>query len=118
MVVNVGYNDTPTAYGRDLAAVMRALENVGVETVIWLTLRDPDRVYAPSNAEIRSAAEEWAELFVADWDEYSDGHSAWFQADGIHLTELGATELATFINRALVRHAPSGSSLPAALWRR
>src|SRR5262245_32578253 len=59
VVVAVGYNDTPTRYGRDLNAVMRALEDVGVTTVIWLTLRDPVRDYAASNADIRSEPREW-----------------------------------------------------------
>ena len=105
VVVNVGYNDTPERYGRDLSAVMRALEDVGVETVIWLTLRDPNRDYAASNADIRSEPKEWPQLVVADWDEHSDGHPSWFQSDGIHLTQLGAAKLAAFINDALTQHA-------------
>ena len=105
VVVNVGYNDTPRHYDRDLDAVMRALDRVGVETVIWLTLRDPNRDYAASNADIKVEAREWPQLFVADWDEYSDGRPNWFRDDGIHLTELGAAKLGEFIHRALVRHA-------------
>jgi lysophospholipase L1-like esterase len=105
VVVNVGYNDTPAHYGRDLAAVMRALQKVRVETVIWLTLRDPNRDYAASNADIRSEPQDWPQLVVADWDEHSDGQSSWFQADGIHLTELGAAKLGAFINDALRQHA-------------
>ena len=107
VVVNVGYNDTPTRYGRDLDAVMRALAKAGVETVIWLTLRDPNRDYAASNAVIRSEPKEWPQLIVLDWDEYAAGRPTWFRDDGIHLTPLGATKLATFINRGLVRYAGS-----------
>ena len=105
VVVNVGYNDTPHRYGRDLAAVMRALQQVGVKTVIWLTLRDPNRDYAAANADIRSEPKDWPQLVVADWDEYSDGQPTWFQPDGIHLTELGAAKLGRFINDALLGQA-------------
>lgn len=104
VVVNVGYNDTPRHYDGDLDAVMRALQGVGVETVIWLTLRDPTRDYAVSNDDIKVEPKEWPQLVVADWDEYSDGHPTWFQEDGVHLTELGAAKLGEFIHRALVRH--------------
>ena len=41
VVVDVGYNDTPTHYDHDLDAVMRALQKEHVKTVVWLTLRDP-----------------------------------------------------------------------------
>jgi ribosomal protein L25 (general stress protein Ctc) len=105
VVVDVGYNDTPHHYDRDLDAVMRALQNVGVETVIWLTLRDPNRDYAASNEDIKREPKEWPQLVVADWDEHSDGHPLWFESDGIHLTKLGAANLGEFIHRALVRHA-------------
>ena len=98
-------NGIPKDQTAHVAAVMRALRKVGVETVIWLTLRDPNRDYAASNADIRSEPQDWPELVVADWDEHSDGKSSWFQADGIHLTELGAAKLGAFINDALRQHA-------------
>jgi hypothetical protein len=107
VVVDVGYNDTPQHYSRDMDTVMQALDKAGVRTVVWLTLRDPDGVYALSNAKIDSGPKEWPQLVVADWDHHADGHPLWFQPDGIHLTKLGAANLGEFIHQALVRHAPS-----------
>jgi ribosomal protein L25 (general stress protein Ctc) len=105
VVVAVGYNGTPEHYDRDLDAVMRGLQHVGVNTVICLTLRDPNRDYEASNEDIKVEPREWPQLGVADWDEYSDGHPMWFQDDGVHVTKLGAAKLGEFIHRALVRHA-------------
>jgi hypothetical protein len=105
VVVDVGYNDTPQHYGRDLNAVMLALHKVGVRTVIWLTLRDPNRDYLASNADIKVGPKKWPQLIVADWDEHADGHPLWFQPDGLHLTSLGAANLGEFIHQALLHHA-------------
>jgi hypothetical protein len=103
VVVDVGYNDTPSHYNHALDTVMRALQHAGVKTVIWLTLRDPHHDYRLSNTDIEIEHKEWPQLVVADWNTYSAGHPAWFQPDGIHLTTLGAAKLGAFIHRALVR---------------
>jgi len=102
VVVDIGYNDTPTHYNHDLDAVMRALQKAGVRTVVWLTLRDPKRVYQASNADIFLEPKEWPGFVIADWDKYSDGHPDWFEADGLHLTELGAGHLGLFIHSVLL----------------
>ena len=107
VVVDVGYNDTPRHYSRDMDSVMHALAKAGVRIVVWLTLRDPNGDYALSNAKIDRGPKEWPQLVVADWDHHADGHSSWFQPDGIHLTKTGAANLGEFIHQALVRHAPS-----------
>jgi len=104
VVVDVGYNDTPRHYDHDLDTVMRALKKLGVKTVVWLTLRDPNHVYQASNADIWREPKEWPGFVIADWDRYSDGHPTWFEADEIHLTHLGAARLGEFINSVLVRH--------------
>lgn len=107
VVIDIGYNDTPTNYNHDLDLVMRALQKAGVKTVVWLTLRDPKRVYAASNADIFLEPKEWPGFVIADWDSYSDSHPDWFEADGLHLTELGAGHLGMFIHSVLlhaVRH--------------
>jgi lysophospholipase L1-like esterase len=105
VVVAVGYNDTPTHYDHDLDAVMRALQDQGVKTVVWLTLRDPHHVYQASNKDIKAEPKEWPQLVIADWDRYSENHPDWFYNDGIHLTPLGAGELGQFIHSALRRSA-------------
>lgn len=104
VVVDVGYNDTPRHYNHGLDTVMRALQRAGVRTVVWLTLRDPDHDYKVSNEDIKIEPKEWPQLVVADWDQHSDGHPAWFRPDGVHLTPLGAAKLGAFIHATLVRH--------------
>jgi hypothetical protein len=105
VVIDVGYNDTPSHYDHDLDAVMRALRDGGVRTVVWLTLRDPDHVYRATNKDIFREPNEWPELVIADWDRYSDQHPDWFESDGLHLTSLGAGKLGQFIHTVLHRVA-------------
>jgi hypothetical protein len=40
-------------------------------------------------------------LVVLDWVKYSEGHSSWFQPDGLHLTFEGAKAFARFLKKAL-----------------
>ena len=108
VVVDVGYNDTPTHYNHDLDLVMRALKGQGVKTVVWLTLRDPSQVYEAANTDIRVEPKEWPQFVIADWDSYSANHPEWFVADGIHLTSLGAAELGQFIHSVVLRYANHG----------
>jgi len=105
VVVDVGYNDTPSHYDHDLDTVMRVLRKLGVERVVWLTLRDPHHVYQASNADIRREPKEWPGFVIADWDSYSENHPSWFESDGIHLTHLGAAKLGEFISSVLVHSA-------------
>ena len=103
VVIDVGYNDDPAKYDRDLDTVMRALQRAHVQTVVWLTLRDPQHAFQKANRDIHLAPNSWPQLTVADWDGYSNGHADWFVADSFHPTELGAAELGRFIHTVLVR---------------
>lgn len=103
VVVDVGYNDTPAHYDHDLDTVMRALQDAGVQTVVWLTLRDPEHVYKAANKAINVKPKEWPQFVLADWDGYSARHPEWFVADGIHPTDLGVVKLGQFIHAALHR---------------
>lgn len=106
VVVNVGYNDWAAVY--DVDRVMRALRAAGVETAIWVTLRETTSNYARSNARIRNAARRWRKsLVVADWNAFSLG-KPWFREDGLHLTPTGAMGLARLL-RPLVLAGTSAS---------
>jgi hypothetical protein len=103
VVINVGYNDWAAVY--DVERVLRALRRAGVETVVWVTLRETTANYARSNARIRSAARRWRDgLVVADWNAYSRG-KAWFREDGLHLTASGALGLARLLRPLVVDRA-------------
>jgi len=107
VVVEVGYNDDPTRYRRDLDTVMGALAHFHVRTVVWLTLRDPDGGNAVQNRVIEAAPSRWPQLVIADWGAYSAGHADWFNEDGIHPTPLGAAGLGVFMHAVLARVAGS-----------
>ena len=98
VVINVGYNDWVAVY--DVDRMMRALKAAGVQTVIWVTLKQAGSyasIYAQTNARIRSAGKSWrSSMVVADWNAYSRG-KPWFSGDGLHLTPAGAMRLARFL---------------------
>jgi len=103
VVIDVGYNDSASTYGRDLDRVMRALRADGVPSVVWLTLRHYGSVRRGwINALIREARDRWPELYVADWNAWSRGHRSWFIYDGMHLNRTGALGLARLIQRAVL----------------
>jgi hypothetical protein len=103
VVINVGYNDWVAVY--DVDRVMRALTAAGVQSVIWVTLREAGTyasLYAGSNARIREASRKWKRrMVVADWNAYSHG-KAWFRGDGLHLSVSGAMGLAHMLRPLLV----------------
>jgi hypothetical protein len=107
VVINVGYNDWVAVY--DVDRVMNALTAVGVQTVIWVTLREAGSyalLYAQTNARIRDAGRRWKRMAVADWNAYSRG-KPWFREDGLHLSVSGAMGLARLLRPLLLAGAAS-----------
>jgi hypothetical protein len=45
-------------------------------------------------------------IMLLDWVRYSNGHSSWFQPDGLHLTTEGATAFAKFARHAMPYASP------------
>jgi hypothetical protein len=121
VVVDVGYNDSPTGYGAALDDVMQALADAGVERVVWVTLRELRPAWKAINDQIRSAGGRWPQLVVADWQRESEQHDEWF-ADGIHMNYDGGTAFARFL-RPIVLEAcgqacgPAGTMLGVATRR-
>jgi len=100
VVINVGYNDWTAVY--DVDRVMRALKSSGVQTAVWVTLRETTSNYAQVNVRIRNAARRWRNsVVVADWNAYSRG-KPWFREDGLHLTLSGAMGLARLLRPLVV----------------
>lgn len=97
VVIDVGYNDDPGAYGTDLDRVMQALMRQGVSTVIWVTMQERRPQYRTTNAAIESAAKRWPQIRVADWHDASGTRRTWFVDDGLHLSTAGALGLAKFL---------------------
>jgi hypothetical protein len=106
LIVNVGYNESSEGYRQGIDRVMRAALAQGAAGVVWVTLRETRSIYRRTNVAIKSAAERWPQLVVADWNAYSSG-KPWFGDDGLHLTSTGATALAAFL-RPYVWKAAAG----------
>jgi hypothetical protein len=104
LVVNVGYNESARGYREGIDRVMRAALAQGAKGIVWVTLRESRSIYHASNVAIRAAAKRWPQLVVADWNAYSRGRP-WFGRDGLHLTTSGATALAAFVRRHVMRVA-------------
>lgn len=96
VVMNVGYNDDPAAF--DIDTMLGALRSAGVQSVVWVTLREQRSSYATINAKIRDRASSRPWMRVADWNAYSAG-KPWFAGDGLHLTSSGAYGLAGLLRQ-------------------
>lgn len=96
VVMNVGYNDGPEAF--DIDTMLSALRSAGVESVVWVTLREQRSSYGTINARIRDRATTRPWMRVADWNAYSAGKS-WLAGDGLHLTGTGAYGLAGLLRQ-------------------
>lgn len=105
LVVNVGYNESASGYGKGVDQVMRAALSLGVRRVVWVTLKEQRDTYRSTNIAIRTAAKRWPQLRVAEWDAYSR-NKPWFGSDGLHMSSTGAAELARYV-RSNVLHAVS-----------
>jgi Putative Ig domain len=109
VVVAVGYNDFEDHYAQNIENALAAFREAGVKHVWWLTLRAAHHPYIPMNADIEASAQNHPEMTVIEWNLYSRSHPEWFQADGVHLLEEGADQMASLIHRALLT---AGVALP------
>jgi hypothetical protein len=63
---------------------------------------------ADAQAVRRAAFSHRDRVGVLDWVAHAAGHGDWFQPDGLHLTDSGASAFAAFLGRALPLAAPLG----------
>ena len=100
VVVELGYNDSPSAMPARIDALMTALTNRGVGRVAWVTVseRRTSTQFSLTNAAINAAVNRWSNLSVFDWESASDDVPAhrWF-ADNVHLSATGRAEFALFL---------------------
>jgi hypothetical protein len=107
VVVESGYNEYVDQYPSDLDTIMRALGAAGVQTVLWLTLREERTSYATMNTQIRAATERWPQLVVVDWNAASRNRP-WFTGDGLHLDYDGTLGMARLLRKYVVTYACGG----------
>jgi hypothetical protein len=103
VIVAVGYNDHESEYERNIETALAAFRKVGVETVLWATLRAERRSYVRMNETIEAVAARHREMTVIEWNVHSRSHPDWFQPDGLHLAHDGAVAMATLFHTALER---------------
>ena len=128
LVVMSGYNDPISTIDEAIDGVVDEARDQGVGHVVWLTLRtssdvdyhDPQdqssiNTFREYNEQLVAAADaSGGFLQVADWATYSNGASAWFAYDGVHLTPQGVDGVTTYI-AAIVERVIAGEDVsPAA----
>ena len=128
LVVMSGYNDPVETIDEAIVAVVDEAQSQGVDHVVWLTLRtssdvdysDPQeqssintfRAYNEQLVDAAAASDGY--LQVADWATYSNGATAWFETDGVHLTPSGVDALTGFIASVVQRVLGGDDVSPAA----
>lgn len=96
VIVDVGYNEPAEHYQDGMEQVVSALTRLGVQHLLWVTIREQTDNYRQINDIIRSEARRVPQLQVVDWDAASRGQD-WFQPDGLHLNAGGAVGLAKLL---------------------
>ena len=128
LVVMSGYNDPVWTIDEAITGVVDEARDQGVAHVVWLSLRTSDGVdYSDpqEQSSINTFREYNEQLFaaaaasdgymqVADWATYSNGASAWFEIDGVHLTPRGVDAITTFIAGTVERVLAGENVSPAA----
>jgi peptidoglycan hydrolase-like amidase len=114
VVVELGYNDSPSGFAADIDAMMNALRARNVREVVWVNMAEirksaSSSYYAQSNAALRAAAAKWSNLTLIDWDSASNTpeRSRWFASDGVHLTTTGESEFSLWLRSEVLAATPS-----------
>jgi len=103
IVVELGYNDMPSATSID--AALSALTAQDVPLVLWVglsTLNRPE--FSTENDRLKAAATRWPTMRFLDWDGMSHAHPDWFIANdgvGVHLTAAGETAFVAWLKTQL-----------------
>ena len=108
VMVELGYNDSASAFPGRVEQMMQALNDKGVRLVLWVTMSERRQAngtatYAAHNRALREAAKKWSNLRVVDWNTASSGgtKNRWY-SDGVHLTTTGQAQFALWIRDVLV----------------
>ena len=81
-------------HGRSTAA--------GVDSVVWVTLRESQSTWAEINGQIHAAATRWPQLTIADWAPVAAAQPSWF-SDNAHLNGAGAAGFAEFLRPVILK---------------
>ena len=119
VVVELGYNDSPSTFAGSIDAMMAALQARGARQVAWVNMADIRRTgtasfYGPANDALQAARARWSNLTVLDWNRASAGteRPRWFSSDGVHLTATGQAQFALWLRDAMVSARGSSRLAP------
>jgi len=91
-----------------MAEIRKVLKITGRKTKIGLVVPLETGGRTGKDAEVvRKAAQRYDKrIRLLDWPNFSNGHPAWFQPDGLHLTFAGAAAYARLMSKALKNLPP------------
>jgi hypothetical protein len=97
VIVHLGTNGSID--GADCDALVRAAGSD--RHVSLVTLKVPRPYRDANNVRLRNCAHRHDNVSVIDWYAFSRFHTTWFYDDGYHLTPLGRSEYAAFLDRSV-----------------
>jgi lysophospholipase L1-like esterase len=106
VIVVLGSNPghSSAGFSDDVQTLRDALVARGARRVLWIPPHDVDSErYSEKVSILEEADKADPRLFVPDWNAIADLHPEWSGGDGLHLTETGYTELASFIREQIAR---------------
>ena len=108
VVVALGSNGTVTK-----GNIRDALDLVGKKRTLGLVTPRESGGGSSSDADVvrREARDHKNRTVLLDWVDFSAGHPAWFQPDGLHLTFDGAAAFARLLKKPLKRLPPPHNAL-------
>jgi len=106
IIVVLGTNPgfSSAGFADDVQTLRDALVARGARRILWIPPHHPDpNRYAEKDAILKEADRNDPRLVVPDWGAVLDANPQWVGGDGLHLTEEGYAEFATYIRDALGR---------------
>lgn len=113
VVAMIGYDDAGNVFGDSVDNLVAEAKRQGVKRIIWLSFRTDvsyvgptyasnDTTYKSNNKILKEKATQYAGYIqLADWDGIGSQHPDWFADDGVHLSLVGAAQLADFLHTTL-----------------
>lgn len=98
VVIHLGSNGATNTETMD--EVLEHFSEAG--RVVLVNVRVPRPWESAVNRALSGATGRWPNTRLADWNGVSDGTPAWFDGDGVHVTDEGARALASVVAAGLV----------------
>ncbi|HEY0519988.1 MAG TPA: SGNH/GDSL hydrolase family protein [Ilumatobacteraceae bacterium] len=111
VVIGTGYNEGSNGFGQNFDLIVAAARAKGAVRILWMNYRlrdgltragtDNNGSYIANNATLdaKVASGAYADVFVANWRDYTASVRSWFVTDGIHYQPVGALGSADYISR-------------------